>query len=320
MRSVRRIRSIVKRKTAADCRGLLNFQESKRLLVGPADGGLLAALADDQRVGTVRETLEVDGVVALAIDIGHLLYACAESIIDIHLHETCVLGRKVEHRAVHAGLEAVCNLADRLDCNRGVDELLVFLHVDCRSAIADDDGDSSVEFCVSVGFRSVCGDNNDCVRCAGDESCALLGDVFRSRLAIVSVGNRSLAGEGCIWEAFGSDGTDSDLLVLERIRDSGFTLLVFDFKGVLHCAEARNCGCGSDDFCLSEILEVEHPDLLVLLGVGAVLVGACGLADINNCRIERCNRELGTFACLVIHREDVVVGSVAVKVESSAGR
>ena len=57
MRSVRRIRSIVKRKTAADCCGLLNFQESKRLLVGPADGGLLAALADDQRVGTVRETL-----------------------------------------------------------------------------------------------------------------------------------------------------------------------------------------------------------------------------------------------------------------------
>ena len=88
MRSVRRIRSIVKRKTAADCCGLLNFQESKRLLVHPADGSLAATLADDQRVGAVCETLEVDGVAACAVDIGHLLHACAKCIVDVNLERT----------------------------------------------------------------------------------------------------------------------------------------------------------------------------------------------------------------------------------------
>ena len=53
----------------------------------------MAALTDNQRVGAVRETLEVDSVAALAVDVGHLLYACTESIIDVHLHETGILGR-----------------------------------------------------------------------------------------------------------------------------------------------------------------------------------------------------------------------------------
>ena len=152
MRSVRRIRSIVKRKTAADCCGLLNFQESKRLLVHPADGGLLAALADDQRVGAVCETLEVDGVAACAVDIGHLLHACAKCIVDVNLDEARVLGRELECRTLHASLETVRNLLDRLDGNRfrRVDVCLVFLQVHCGSAVTDDECDRSRECCVEV--------------------------------------------------------------------------------------------------------------------------------------------------------------------------
>ena len=97
------------------------------------------------------------------------------------------------------------------------------------------------------------------------------------------------------------------------------TLLVGDFECILHSAETRDCCGRSNDLSGSEALEVQHPNLLVLLGVGATAVGAGGLADGYDARIKRRKLECGTFVGLVFHGEEVVVCAVTVKVNSSAG-
>ena len=85
------------------------------LLVRPVNRRLVVALTDNQRVGTVGKTLQVDGVATGGVEAGLLHHACAQRVIDIYLHEAGVPGRELEHRTVHACLNVLYHVVHRLD-------------------------------------------------------------------------------------------------------------------------------------------------------------------------------------------------------------
>ena len=113
----------------------------------------------------------------------------AKSVINIQLHKACVLGRELEHRTLHACLEAACNLVDRLDRNR-VEECVVFFKVYRICLVTDDKCDCTDKRVFRSCFRSVCRNCNDGVLVSGDKAFTVLGDVCGCRQTVVSVSNR----------------------------------------------------------------------------------------------------------------------------------
>ena len=257
-----------------------------------------------------------------AVDVRLLHHACSESIVDVDIHKTSVLGRELERRTVHACLELVCDLAHRLDADGRVEELLVFLHVHSGGAIANDNGNRLFQSIEVIGFRSRCRNSDNGVLVACRKAWTLQSQVRSRFLAVKGEFHRSLSIQGRCWETFINSCSQRNLHVLELARHLVVALLVRDFEGVLHGAETIYCRSRCNNSPCTVALEVQHPYLFVFVSAGASIVLACRFAYSNDGRVKCRKCKFCTFVRLVFHRQDVILVALSVsgfKVNRSSG-
>ena len=86
----------------------------------------------------------------------------------------------------------------------------------------------------------------------------------------------------------------------------------------MHGTEACYCRGACHDASGTIPMEMQHPNFLILLRIGAVSVGAHGLTYRNGCGIKSSKREFGTFFSFVVCRKEIVFNAIAIKIKCSA--